>query len=66
MLNKIKELNNMDIYDIYKKFENQFIGYLVVQHYKSDGKQLSKKDIHLLTLLTYKLWCGKKHLLSST
>jgi len=55
----------MDIYDIYKKFENQFIGYLVVQHYKSDGKQLSKKDIHLLTRLSFNLWNRKRDLLSS-
>ena len=53
----------MDRHDIYKKYESEFIGRFVVQHYKANKKQLTKTDIHLLRKLTYSLWISKNQIL---
>ena len=53
----------MEKHDIYKKYESEFIGRFVVQHYKANKKQLTKTDIHLLRRLTYELWISKNHTL---
>ena len=49
----------MDKHYIYKKYESEFIGHFVVQHCKTNKKQLTKTDIHLLKRLTYRLWISK-------
>ncbi len=56
----------MDKHDIYKKYESEFIGRFVVEHYNANKKQLTKTDVHLLRRYTYRLWISKIYTLEDT
>ena len=53
----------MDKHSIYKKYENEFVGYFVTKHYENNDKQLTKTDIRLLRRYTYKIWINKNQIL---
>jgi hypothetical protein len=61
MLNKIKELNNMDKHEIYRKYRSQFIGYIVLQQHYNNEKPLSKTDIDNLVNLSHQLYRSKDY-----
>jgi len=63
MLNKIKELNNMNKHEIYRKYRSQFIGYIVLQQHYNNEKALTKTNIKHLVRLAYSLWYSKDYLL---
>ena len=53
----------MDKHSIYKKYENEFVGYFVTKHYENNDKQLTKTDIRLLRRYTYQIWINKNQML---
>ena len=53
----------MDKHSIYKKYENEFVGYFVTKHYENNDKQLNKTDIRLLRKYTYAIWFNKNQML---
>lgn len=56
----------MDKHSIYKKYENEFIGYFVTKHYENNDKQLTKTDIRLLRRYTYRIWINKNQILEES
>ena len=51
----------MDKHEIYKKYESQFIGYIVLQQHFNNEKQLSKTDIQSLVNLSHELYRSKDY-----